>query len=153
MTRSVIAVGVDDSESSHQALAWAAREALRRGSTLELVTTWGLDHAALGPTHSGPAEGHNLEHEAEQVQQRAVAAVLDGMDPRPEVAMVVTQASPADALITASADADLVVVGTHGRGAVRTFLFGSVSQALIKSSHCPVVVLPPAAIDGEADEA
>lgn len=153
MTRSVIAVGVDGSESSHKALAWAAQEALRRGSTLELVTTWGLDHASIGPTHSGPAEGHTLEHEAEEIQQRAVSEVLAGMDPSPEVALVVTQASPADALISASADADLIVVGTHGRGAMRTFLFGSVSQTLIKSSHCPVVVIPPAMTDDEHDEA
>ncbi len=150
MTRSVIAVGVDDSESSHQALAWAAHEALRRGSTLELVTTWGLDHSTIGPNHSGPAEGQSLEQEAEAVQTRAVAAVLADMDPCPEVAHVVVQASAADALLAASAEADLIVVGTHARGAVRTFLFGSVSQTLIKSSRCPVVVIPPSATDGAA---
>ena len=77
-------------------------------------------------------------------------AVLAGMDPAPEVAHVVVQASAADALLAASAEADLIVVGTHARGAVRTFLFGSVSQTLIKSSRCPVVVIPPSATDGAA---
>ena len=63
------------------------------------------------------------------------------------MAHVVVQASAADALVAASKDADLVVVGTHGRGPVRTFLFGSVAQTLLKQSHCPVVVIPPSLID------
>ncbi|MBL8932076.1 MAG: universal stress protein [Kineosporiaceae bacterium] len=151
MTRSVIAVGVDDSEMSQKALAWAAEEALRRSSTLELITTWGLESSQLGPSHSGPQEGESLEQAAEAMQRSAAEAVLSLMSTRPEVAYVVTQASPADALVTASKDADLVVVGTHGRGPVRTFLFGSVAQTLLKQSHCPVVVIPPSMTDGATD--
>ncbi|MBK6870696.1 MAG: universal stress protein [Kineosporiaceae bacterium] len=147
MTRSVIAVGVDDSESSQQALTWAAQEAVRRGSTLELITTWGLEHSTLGPSHSGPQEGQSLEQHARAMQEQALEKAFAGLDSRPDVAHVVVQASAADALVAASKDADLVVVGTHGRGPVRTFLFGSVAQTLLKQSHCPVVVIPATVID------
>jgi nucleotide-binding universal stress UspA family protein len=153
MSRSVIVVGVDGSRSGLRAMTWAAQEALRRGSALELVTTWGLDQSELGPSQAGAAEAEHLEHAAEALQQEAVDAVLAGMDPRPEVARVVTQSSPVDALITASRTADLIVVGTHGRGPVRTFLFGSVAQALLRHSHCPVVVIPPSMIDGTSPDA
>lgn len=157
MTRSVIAVGVDDSQSSYRALAWAADEAQRRGSSLELITTWGLDHADLGPNALGPAQGENLHHAAEAIQQAAVDAVLVDLPSSVGVARMVVRGSPADALISASKTADLVVVGSHGRSPLGSFLFGSVSRTLVKRAHCPVVVLPPsmtgAEFEDEDDEA
>lgn len=144
VSRSVIAVGIDESESSHRALAWAAAEAVRRGSSLEIVTTWSLDHADVGPNALGPEQGESLRYAAEAIQQAALDAVHADLPPQIEVDRVVTQGSPADALISASKTADLVVVGSHGRGPLGSFLFGSVSRTLIKRSHCPVVVLPPA---------
>ncbi len=152
MSRSVIAVGIDESESSHKALAWAAAEAARRGSSLELVTTWGLEHADLGPNALGPDQADMLRESAEAIQQAAVDAVL--CEPRPGLTIhrTVAHGSPADALIAASSTADLVVVGSHGRGPLGSFLFGSVSRVLIKRSHCPVVVLPPAMTGAGHDE-
>lgn len=144
MSRSVIAVGLDESESSRRALAWAAAEALRRNSSLQLVTTWGLEHADVGPNAIGPIQSEGLRHSAEAIQQVAVDEVLKDVPPDLPVQRTVVQGSPADALVDASREADLIVVGSHGRGPIGTFLFGSVSRTLIKYSHCPVVVLPPA---------
>jgi nucleotide-binding universal stress UspA family protein len=81
---------------------------------------------------------------AEQTQLRAIAEVVEVMDPRPPVTRHVVQASATEALAQASQHADLVVVGTHGRGPVRSFLLGSVSLSVIKHAACPVVVMPPA---------
>jgi nucleotide-binding universal stress UspA family protein len=139
--RSIIVVGVDESESSRRALAWAAGEALRRGSTLEVVTTWSWDAVEGAPLAAVDPEA--MSEIAETTQKDAIAAVLAPMDPRPAYARIVVQASPAAALVQASRTADLLVVGTHGRGPVRSFLLGSVSQAVIKHSACPVVVMPP----------
>jgi nucleotide-binding universal stress UspA family protein len=152
MSRSVIAVGVDDSQSSYRALAWAADEAQRRGSSLELITTWGLDHADLGPNALGPAQGENLQRAAEAIQQAAVDAVLVDLPAGVGVARLVVRGSPADALIDASRTADLVVVGSHGRSPLGSFLFGSVSRTLVKRAHCPVVVLPPSMTGAELDD-
>jgi nucleotide-binding universal stress UspA family protein len=138
----VIAVGVDDSESSRRALRWAADEALRRGAALEVVTAWTSDGAEDGPPAAvDPTSRTAL---AEQIQLRAIAEVIDGMDPRPEVTRHIVRASATQALADASLHADLVVVGTHGRGPVRSFLLGSVSLSVIKHAACPVVVMPPA---------
>jgi nucleotide-binding universal stress UspA family protein len=139
--KSIIVVGVDESESSRRALAWAAKEALRRGSTLEVVTTWSWDAVEGAPLAAVDPEA--MSEIAEGTQKDAIATILAPMDPRPAYARIVVQASPAAALVEASKTADLLVVGTHGRGPVRTFLLGSVSQAVIRHSACPVVIMPP----------
>lgn len=137
----VIAVGVDDSESSHRALQWAADEALRRGAALKVVTAWSWD-TVEGPPPAG-VDPATLKKLAEQTQLRAIAEVIDVMEPRPEVTRHVVQASATEALADASQHADLVVVGTHRRGPVRSYLLGSVSLSIIKHAVCPVVVMPP----------
>lgn len=138
---SIIAVGVDDSESSRRALSWAAGEALRRGATLELVTAWSWD--ALEGAPLAAVDPQAMQEIAEETQRAVVDAVLTPMTPRPPYARIVVQGTAWEALTEASKSADLVVVGTHGRGPVRSFLLGSVSQSVIKHSHCPVVVMPP----------
>src|SRR5512142_549663 len=141
VTGGVIAVGVDQSESSRRALRWAAHEALRRGAVVEVVTAWSWD--AVEGTPLAAVDPTTLRQLAEATQQRAIAEVIDPMDPRPAVTRRVVQASATEALADASQHADLVVVGTHGRGPVRSFLLGSVSLSVIKHANCPVVVMPP----------
>ncbi len=139
--KSIIVVGVDAGGESRRALAWAASEALRRGSTLQLVTAWTWESLEGAPL--AVADPDAMQASARAAQEEAVAAVLDPMDPRPAYAALVVQSTAWEALVEASRTADLVVVGTHGRGPVRSFLLGSVSQAVIRHSSCPVVVLPP----------
>jgi nucleotide-binding universal stress UspA family protein len=139
--KSIIVVGVDPGEESRRALAWAASEALRRGSTLQLVTAWNWESMEGAPLAA--ADPYAMEESARAAQESAVAEVLDPMDPRPAYASLVVQSTAWQALVDASRTADLVVVGTHGRGPVRSFLLGSVSQSVIRHSSCPVVVLPP----------
>ena len=55
------------------------------------------------------------------------------------------EGSADDAVIDASADAELVVVGSRGRGALKTLVLGSVSQQVLHHAACPVVVVPPPA--------
>ncbi len=142
MSHSVIAVGIDESEISRCALAWAAKEALRRGSSLHVITTWSWP-TDMGPAGLAPIDGEALEASAQQIQQDCVDVVLTGDLAGIALERSVVCRQPADALVEASKDADLVVVGSHGRSAIGSLFFGSVSQLLIKHSHCPVVVLPP----------
>jgi nucleotide-binding universal stress UspA family protein len=137
----VIVVGVDESESSHRALRWAALEALRRKASLEVVTAWNWDAVQGAPVIAADPEA--MMRLAEQTQLQAIVEVVEVMDPRPPVTRRVVQASATEALAEASQHADLVVVGTHGRGPVRSFLLGSVSLSVIKHAACPVVVMPP----------
>ncbi len=141
MTRSIIVVGVDDTDSSRRALAWAATEALRRGATLRVITAWTWDAVEGAPLAA--VDPQTMMDVAERIQEDAVQAVLERLPECPAVERDVVQSTAADALVEASRDADLVVVGTHGRGPVRSFLLGSVSQSVIKHAACPVVVMPP----------
>jgi nucleotide-binding universal stress UspA family protein len=138
---SIVVVGVDETDSSRRALAWAAQEAVRRGATLQVVTAWTWDAVEGAPLVA--VEPKALMEIAEQTQTTAVEAVLAPMPVRPVVAREVVRATAAQALVEASRHADLVVVGTHGRGPVRSALLGSVSQSVIRHAECPVVVMPP----------
>lgn len=144
--RSIIVVGVDETESSRRALAWAAAEAVRRGATLEVVTAWTWD--ALEGAPLSAVDPVAMMQVAEATQVRAIAEVVDPMDPRPPVVREVVQQTAVDALAEASQHAELVVVGTHGRGPVRSLLLGSVSLSVIKHAACPVVVMPPVHPEG-----
>ncbi|HEX2806431.1 MAG TPA: universal stress protein [Kineosporiaceae bacterium] len=138
---SIIAVGVDDTDSSHRALAWAAREAVRRHADLQVVTAWTWDAVEGAPIAA--VDPQMMMDRAEDTQETAVREVIDDLPERPKIIRQIVQGTAADALIDASKHADLVVVGTHGRGPVRAFLLGSVSLSVIKSAGCPVVVMPP----------
>jgi nucleotide-binding universal stress UspA family protein len=83
-----------------------------------------------------------MEHRAaEAALAKTVAAV---QTPGVELEARVAEGNPADVLIDASRDADLVVVGSRGRGGVVGLLLGSVSQRCVERAHCPVVVVPAA---------
>ena len=68
----------------------------------------------------------------------ALAALADGS----EVSGGVLEGDAATELAAASAELDLLVLGSRGYGSVRSALLGSVSRALVRSAACPVVVLP-----------
>jgi nucleotide-binding universal stress UspA family protein len=137
----IIAVGVDETASSRRALAWAAREAARRGCTLEVVTAWSWDAVEGAPLAALDPEA--MLALAEETQTEAIDEVLGRLEERPTLTREIVQGTAADALVAASQHADLVVVGTHGRGPVRSLLLGSVSMSVIKNAACPVVVMPP----------
>ena len=140
-----IVVGVDGTKSSERALAWAYAEAARRGAPLRAVTTWLWDPGDAVPLGGTPTI--DLELVAREIQDGALNPVIKAAEAavpqQVEVIRQVLRGTPADALIAASKGAELVVVGTHGRGPVRQFLMGSVSQAVIRHAKCPVVVMPP----------
>jgi nucleotide-binding universal stress UspA family protein len=139
--KSIIVVGVDETPSSRRALAWGAREAVRRAATLRVVTAWTWDAVEGAPLAA--VDPQAMMEIAEQTQSEALEAVLSDLAEQPVVTREVVQSTASEALVDASRGADLVVVGTHGRGPVRSFLLGSVSQSVIRHAACPVVVMPP----------
>ncbi|SOC49597.1 Nucleotide-binding universal stress protein, UspA family [Blastococcus aggregatus] len=134
-----VVVGVDASEASLRAARFAADEARRRRVPLRIVhaVSWPLDSLAIPPTDLDPAG--RLRAGAETVAQWAADAVA-GDDL--EIRTVVEKGDPVTVLQVASADAQLVVVGSRGIGGVTGLLVGSTASGLVAHSHCPVVVLP-----------
>lgn len=130
-----IAVGVDDSPHADLAVRWAAQEARLRGAELELIHAYVMYFRRTETVSS-----HEL---AEPVMERIVERnrdVLDTLKWRTTL-VPVTGAAFSTALARAGHDADLLVVGTRGRGGFGALLLGSTSYRTAGRAPCPVVVV------------
>ena len=134
--RGRIVVGVDGSDASKNALAWAARQAALTGARLEAVTAWHVPPLAYG---TAPAD-YNFAPDARRAVDETISAVL-GEHPDVDVSPVVVEGLPTPALLHAAAGADLLVVGSRGHGALTGVLLGSVSEHCVTHAPCPVVVV------------
>jgi nucleotide-binding universal stress UspA family protein len=130
----VIVVGVDGSEHARQALDWAVTEAALRGGRCLLVRAHDVGLDFLAVPHDSPLKVAAAVLDRDVAAARKRGCVAEGR---------VVVGSPARVLIDASDGADLLVVGTRGRGAVTGALLGSVSTACVHHARCPVVVVPP----------
>ncbi|SFI76829.1 universal stress protein [Amycolatopsis sacchari] len=146
MSEHKIVVGVDGSPMSAAALRWAVRQAELTGGAVHAVTAWSylpvLDLGAVQSTAQEMAEAHR------RAQAKFVDAVrVPGVPTRAEV----VEGDPADVLLAAARDADLLVVGRHGHGRLVRALVGSVSAKCLRDATCPVVVLPAKAAEAERE--
>jgi nucleotide-binding universal stress UspA family protein len=141
MARNVV-VGVDGSEGSRRALAWAAEEAREHGATLTILGAWEVPPVPSTPYPNLPwyGEAADLSDITEHALNEAIEAVV-GTDSDLVVERKVIQGHAASRLIQASAGADLVVVGSRGHGGFAGMLLGSVSQHVAAHAKCPVVVV------------
>jgi nucleotide-binding universal stress UspA family protein len=141
-----VVVGVDGSPDGEAAVAFAFEAAAVRGVPLVAVHTW-LD-LLVDPTTAALLDLDALEDD----ERGVLAERLAGWSERyPDVAVrrLVVRDRPAHALVQESKGAQLVVVGSRGRGGLAGMVLGSVSHAVLHHSHCPVaVVRPPTATDG-----
>jgi nucleotide-binding universal stress UspA family protein len=133
-----IVVGVDGSPSGTVAVGWAAAEARRRGLPIELVLAYQASWVGLSPeAFVVPAPSASpMPHTLEEARAHVLAVW-----PEAEVSMLPLPESPAHALVSASAEAALVVVGAHGRSVMGRLLLGSVSQHVATHARCPAVVV------------
>jgi nucleotide-binding universal stress UspA family protein len=133
-----IVVGVSSSDASRHVLAWAADEARVRRALLHAVFAWQYPFELADGTYVPPMPNDELETWAEKVVAQEVAALVpDDVEVRPEARC----GSAATVLLEASDGADLLVVGTGGRGRITGLLLGSTSQFLAVHANCPVVVV------------
>jgi nucleotide-binding universal stress UspA family protein len=138
-----ITVGVDGSDHSQRALEWAAKEAGIRHVPLTVL--------AVHPVASNQWTGNPISYpedapEVEKVRQAAeelAHKVVDHLgEPRP--ASVTVRAAndlASRALIEASHDSDLIVVGSRGAGGFTRLMLGSVSSQVVGHAACPVAVI------------
>jgi nucleotide-binding universal stress UspA family protein len=138
-----IVVGVDGSEGSRVALQWALEEAAATGSEVVPVLAYdvGLAWIDIGSDY----EASMIKRAAEKAH-REIHAVVDALDTHAlgvTLHPLVIEGLPPDALVEAARGAELLVVGSRGRGGFAGLLLGSVSQRCVERSPCPVVVVPP----------
>jgi nucleotide-binding universal stress UspA family protein len=137
-----VVVGIDGSPTSEAALAFAFEAADLRGVPLVAVHTW-TDYQ-MESTMTAVLEGDAIDAD----EHRLLAERLAGWGekyPDVPVQRLVTRYRPARTLVEQSAHAQLVVVGSRGRGGFVGMLLGSVSHALLHHAGCPVAVVRPAA--------
>jgi nucleotide-binding universal stress UspA family protein len=131
---SVVVVGIDGSDDSTVAMKWAEDYARDTGSTLRVVIAWewpiSYGYLALPPDYSPDTD-------AKATIEKAVAEVSL---PPERVETIVVEGSAGRELVRLGGDADLLVVGTHGHGAIGSVLLGSVSSYCVHHATVPVVV-------------
>ncbi len=139
-----IVVGIDGSASAERALVWAVDQAVAEKRPLTLVhavspagSVW-MDQA--GMDHRIGLEA--MRSDARQLLDRARSDVAAKV-PDLEVHDLMRVADPRDALLQQSSEAAMLVVGSRGRGPVRSLLLGSVGLALSRHAGCPVVIHRP----------
>jgi len=139
-----IIVGVDGSEISRRALDWAVREAGLRGAALTVLAV----HQVATNHWTGTAELYPADQPMTETMRRAAEeavqkAVSQAGEPAPaSVTVRAVSGLPAQELLGASSDADLVVVGTNSGGGLSQMLLGSVTNKVVNHAACPVVVIP-----------
>lgn len=139
-----IVVGVDDSHQAAAALRWALAEGALRGATVEVVHAWSPPLSALpfGATLVIPVDEAAIDSAARASVDELVDAALAEMDHRPpEVLRTILPGGPASTLVEVSEDADMLVVGSHGRSGLSRLMLGSVAMACVNHAACPVVII------------
>jgi nucleotide-binding universal stress UspA family protein len=138
-----IVVGVDGSEASRAALRWAIAEARRREASVEAVHAWQVPYVGGDPYLAGGFYPGLIETAGRDTLQQAIDAEDTSALARP-VEPIVAAGGAASALLDAAKDADLLVVGSRGRGGFTSLVLGSVSHHVAHHATCPVVVMPAA---------
>jgi len=144
VARGLIVVGVDGSAASGAALRWAAAEArLRDAAILAVHAWWAIPQLASGAGDLPPADWQTLrDTEAKRFVEEFVEQTLGSDRAGLRISTAAVQGvTAAGALIEASKEADLLVVGSHGLGGFEGLLLGSVSQQCAHHAVCPVVVV------------
>lgn len=136
-----IVVGVDGSQQSRCALKWAEKEARRRNAVLNVVSAYTIPVFAASSMDAGYStlDDDLIRGGAEDIVRQAREELGDT---DVTVRTYIESGDPAGVLLDLSNDAELVVVGTRGRGGFVGRMLGSVSSALPAHAKCPTVVVP-----------
>ncbi|MGP8000158.1 MAG: universal stress protein [Streptosporangiaceae bacterium] len=130
-----IVVGVDGSAHSEAALRWSLDEAHAHGGSVIALLCWQVPFLSI--------PGSFDRAELEQTYKKYVNEIVSSVAPSPPVPLitVVAEGDPAESLIIAAAEAELLVVGIRGRSPFAGLVLGSVSQRCAAASPCPVVLI------------
>ncbi|OIQ68955.1 universal stress protein [mine drainage metagenome] len=133
-----IVVGVDGSESSKNALRWAAKLAPALGNRIEVVVAW--EYPMMLGWEGGIPDWWRPDEDAKKILQESLEAVFEKNPPKGLVSQI-RQGHPSTVLLEASKDAQMLIVGSRGHGGFAGLLLGSVSSACAEHATCPVLVV------------
>lgn len=148
-----VVVGVDGSPGSRAALVQGILAAARRAADVEVVSSYAIELYYLGGAPLDVPELAGIRDDTERRAQELIDEVradeaLSGTADV-DVRLDVVEGAPAQVLVDRSAGTALLVVGSRGRGVMRSALLGSVALHCVTHADCPVLVVHPP-VDGEA---
>lgn len=137
-TEHVIVVGVDGSDSSKNALRWAARLAPSLNATLHAIVAW--EYPIVFGLEGGIPGIWKPDETAKEILGNALDSVF-GKERPAGLKGSISQGHPTFVLLDASKGADMLVVGSRGLGGFAGLLLGSVSSSCAEHATCPVLVV------------
>jgi nucleotide-binding universal stress UspA family protein len=138
-----IIVGIDGSDHSKYALEWAMKEAAIRHAPLTVIIVHPVIAGFSGRPVAYPTDDALVEQARAAAQEEVDKTLARLGGPGPETVTVqAVSGFPAEVLITAGRDADMIVVGSRGSGGFNRLLLGSASSQVTHHATCPVVVIP-----------
>ncbi|WP_405142061.1 universal stress protein [Sphaerisporangium sp. NBC_01403] len=142
-----VVVGTDGSAASDAVVEFAFAEAEARGARLRAI------RACSVPVEFMPFDPDALIGDESRLLAESLKAWQE-RHPAVDVLRQVKQGHPAQVLLEASAEADLLVIGSRGRGGFTGLILGSTSHAVLHHASCPVAVVPApkhGGVDGEGE--
>jgi nucleotide-binding universal stress UspA family protein len=137
-----IVIGIDDSDFSSAACRFALEEAVLRRTTVRAVTAYRIPALAV------PVEPQLINElkESERVEAGKLITEIVRRSRTPqtqdvEVEAVAVEGAPSDVILDQARDAQLIVLGSHGKGLVRRLLLGSVGQQVLQDADRPVAII------------
>ncbi len=138
-----IVVGIDGSHHSARALDWALKEAALRNAPIEVLTIHPVIAGYMGHGVAYPEDSALVDSARAKAQEETDKALARLGGTRPASVTVKAVAGiPAEALLDAAAEADMIVVGSRGTGGFARLTMGSVGDQVARHAHCAVVIIP-----------
>jgi nucleotide-binding universal stress UspA family protein len=138
-----IVVGIDGSAHSARALEWAMNEAVLRHAPLTVLSVHRVMVSFWDSPFGYPEPHDQLERAREMAREAIGKALAQRGDEHPaSVTTRVLIGAPAEELLRAAEDADMIVVGSRGTGGFARLLMGSVCTQITHHARCPVIVIP-----------
>ena len=147
-----IVVATDGSPTAGAALDVALELAREGGHRIAVITVWRALQGDFGLAYPATAVlGDLLEAERRHAEETLAEAVARATAAGVDVTTRLATGDPAERICAYARelDARLVAMGTHGYGAVKSLLLGSVSGTVLRRAGCPVLVVPPASVPSE----
>lgn len=143
MKRLDVVVGADGSPASNAAVCWAARDAAMRNVPLTIVHVVNTDVATWPPMPYPETWAVWQEDEGRRVVAAAIKIAEESVPAGRKLTInsEIVFSTPVSTMVELSTEAELMVVGGSGRGAVARVLLGSVSSSLVRHARCPVAVV------------
>jgi nucleotide-binding universal stress UspA family protein len=133
-----IVVGIDGSESSENALRWAARLAPALGATIHAIVAW--EYPIVFGLEGGIPSAWKPDETAKEILNKSLETVFGEVRPA-GLKGSISQGHPTFVLLDASKEAEMLIVGSRGLGGFKGLLLGSVSSTCAEHAKCPVLVV------------